>query len=500
MGKTVELLEAKGIVKTFPGVKALSGVDFSVSAGEVHALMGENGAGKSTLVKIITGVYRKDAGEIIFNGKSISPGSTLEAEQCGISTVYQEVNLVPELSVAENICLGRQPKKLGFISWGGVRKRAVEALKRLELDIDVSKNLSYYSIAIQQLIAIARALDIDSKLLILDEPTSSLDEKEVAELFKMLKKLRGQGLGIVFITHFLDQVYQISDRITILRDGGKVGTFEAARLPRLEMVGRMIGKDPEQVKSMEKKREIRKVAGKEFLKAEGIGRKGMLFPMALEIREGEIIGLAGLLGSGRSETARMLFGVDPSDSGKLSIGGADTDISSPKKAVKNGIAMTAEDRKVTGIISDLTIRENIVLALQARAGAFRTYTLKEQYALADKFIKALGIKTPDADQLIKNLSGGNQQKALLARWLAMEPRLFMLDEPTRGIDVGAKAEIEKVMDELCEKGMALLFISSEMEEVSRNCDRVMVLRDRRKIGEISGEDISLQAIMKMIAE
>lgn len=495
----MELLAAKGIVKTFPGVKALSGVDFSVFSGEVHALMGENGAGKSTLVKIITGVYQKDAGEIIFNGKSINPGSTIEAEMCGISTVYQEVNLVPELSVAENICLGRQPKKLGFINWRGVKKRAVEALKRLELDIDVSKNLSFYSIAIQQLIAIARALDIECKLLILDEPTSSLDEKEVAELFKVLKKLREQGMAIVFITHFLNQVYQISDRITILRDGGKVGTFETAKLPCLDMVGKMLGKEPEQVKSMEKKREARKVDGKEFLRCEGVGRKGMLFPIDVDVKRGEIIGLAGLLGSGRSETARILFGVDPADSGKLIIDGKEAENSSPKKAVKNGIAMTAEDRKVTGIIPDLTIRENIVLALQARAGALKTYSLKEQYALADKFIKALGIKTPDADQLIRNLSGGNQQKALLARWLAMEPKLFMLDEPTRGIDVGAKAEIEKVMNELCEKGMALLFISSELEEVSRNCDRVVVLRDRKKIGEITGEDISLQSIMKMIA-
>ena len=496
----MEILESKRIVKSFPGVKALSGVDFSVRSGEVHALMGENGAGKSTLIKIITGVYRKDDGEIIFNGKSINPGSTREAEACGISTVYQEVNLLPEMSVAENICLGRQPKKFGLINWRAVKKRAVEAVRRLELDIDVSRNLSYYSIAVQQLIAIARALDIESKLLILDEPTSSLDEKEVNELFKILGKLRAQGMAIIFITHFLDQVYQISDRITILRDGSKVGTFETSKLPRLEMVGKMIGKDPEQVRDMEKKRELRKNEGKEFLRAENTGRKGMLFPMDLNIREGEIIGLAGLLGSGRSETARIIFGVDPPDSGRLFIDGKETDNSSPRKAVQNGIAMTAEDRKATGIIPDLTIRENIVLALQARAGTLKTYTIKEQYALADKFIKALGIKTPDADQLIKNLSGGNQQKVLLARWLAMNPKLFMLDEPTRGIDVGAKAEIEKVMSELCDKGMAILFISSEMEEVSRNCDRVVVLRDRRKIGEISGEQITIQSIMKMIAE
>ncbi len=496
----MDILEAKNIVKSFPGVKALSGVDFSVRPGEVHALMGENGAGKSTLVKIITGVYRQDDGEIFFNGRSINPGSTREAEACGISTVYQEVNLLPEMSVAENICLGRQPKLFGLIHWSAVRKRAVAALKRLELDLDVSRNLAYYSIAVQQLIAIARALDIDCKLLILDEPTSSLDAKEVDELFTVLGKLRAQGMAIIFITHFLDQVYQISDRITILRDGSKVGTFETSTLARLEMVGKMIGKDPEQVRDMDKKRKLRTSAGRDFLRAEHTGRTGMLFPMDLNIRAGEIIGLAGLLGSGRSETARMLFGVDPPDSGKLIIDGKETVNSSPGKAVSHGIALTAEDRTATGIIPDLTIRENIVLALQARAGILKTYTIKEQHALADTFIKALGIKTPDADQLTKHLSGGNQQKVLLARWLAMNPKLFMLDEPTRGIDVGAKAEIEKVMAELCDKGMAMLFISSEMEEVTRTCDRVVVLRDRRKIGEIAGEQISIQSIMNMIAE
>ena len=467
----MEILTTTGIEKQFRGVKALKGVDFAVEAGEVHALMGENGAGKSTLIKIITGVYEPTAGKVVLNGEECRFRSPLDAERAGISTVYQEVNLLPDLSVAENVCIGREPRnRLGLID----KKR--KALARLDIDIDVSESLSSYSIAVQQLVAIARALDVDCKLLILDEPTSSLDENEVNELFTVMKKLRDEGMAIIFITHFLDQVYAVSDRITILS--------LAENAPQAAA-----------------KRETAE-GGEVILDVTDLGRRGMVHPVSFQVRKGEQVGFAGLLGAGRSEVAQLLFGVESRDSGQLKM--HDKPLSSlfwsPRKAVKAKLALIAEDRKVTGIIPDLTVRENIMLALQASKGIWKTLSPKEQQDLTDKYIQLLGIKTPDGEQQVKNLSGGNQQKVLIARWLATQPDLMILDEPTRGIDVGAKAEIEALTKELCEKGMAVIFISSELEEVVRDCDRVVVLRDRRKIGELSGENVSLPNIMKMIAE
>ena len=496
----MDLLQTKGIEKQFLGVKALKGVDFAVKAGEIHALMGENGAGKSTLIKIITGVYPASAGSVYFNGKECKFRSPLDAEHAGISTVYQEVNLLPDLSVAENICIGREPRtKLGFIDKKERKVQARKALARLDIDINVGENLSSYSIAIQQLVAIARALDVDCKLLILDEPTSSLDENEVKELFKVMKKLREEGMAIIFITHFLDQVYEVSDRITILRDGQLVGSYEAKDLPRIEMVAKMIGKTPDEINQMQAGVVKNTKFGETVYEAKGIGRVGTISPVDVSIREGEQLGLAGLLGSGRSEIAQIIFGVDPHDSGTMTMCGKSVNFNSPQKAVKAKVALIAEDRKVTGIIPDLTIRENIMLALQASKGIWKTMTLKQQEEMAEKYIKLLRIKTPSGEQLIKHLSGGNQQKVLIARWLATNPKLLILAEPTRGIDVGAKAEIEALTQQLCGEGMAVIFISSELEEVVRDCDRVIVLRDRKKVGEIAGSDISLKNVMKLIA-
>ena len=495
----MDLLQTKGIEKQFLGVKALKGVDFSVKAGEIHALMGENGAGKSTLIKIITGVYPASAGSVYFNGKECKFRSPLDAEHAGISTVYQEVNLLPDLSVAENICIGREPRKFGFIDKKERKVQARKALARLDIDINVGENLSSYSIAIQQLVAIARALDVDCKLLILDEPTSSLDENEVKELFKVMKKLREEGMAIIFITHFLDQVYEVSDRITILRDGQLVGSYEAKDLPRIEMVAKMIGKTPDEINQMQAGIVKNTKFGEVVYEAKGIGRVGTISPVDVSIRSGEQLGLAGLLGSGRSEIAQIIFGVDPHDSGTMTMEGKSVNFNSPQKAVKAKVALIAEDRKVTGIIPDLTIRENIILALQASNGIWKTMSLKQQEEMAEKYIKLLRIKTPSGEQLIKHLSGGNQQKVLIARWLATNPKLLILDEPTRGIDVGAKAEIEALTQQLCGEGMAVIFISSELEEVVRDCDRVIVLRDRKKVGEVAGEDISLKNVMKLIA-
>jgi galactofuranose transport system ATP-binding protein len=495
------LLEIAGLSKSFPGVKALDTVDLALQAGEIHALMGENGAGKSTLIKVLTGVFPRDAGETRLSGQEIAPKSPREAEALGISTVYQEVNLIPHLSVAENICIGRQPTWAGTIRWGAITKRARAALARLDLSLDVNRQLSSYSIAIQQMVAIARALDVSAKLLILDEPTSSLDKTEVDELFKKLRILRQDGLGIIFITHFLDQVYEISDSITVLRNGCRVGCFATKELPRINLVSHMIGKNLGQVEALEQTRASAATIRSEtpFLEARGLGKKGSIHPLDLDIRPGEVVGLAGLLGSGRTETAQLLFGVDNPDQGTIRINNQLVRFRSPRTAIRYRIALTPEDRKVAGVIPNLTVRENIVLALQASRGSWRRLPVAEQEKLADRFINSLGIKTPSREQIVRNLSGGNQQKVLLARWLATEPKLFILDEPTRGIDVGAKAEIEKLIQSLRQDGLAVLFISSELEEVVRQSQRVVVLRDRRKVDELTEAAISEQAIMESIA-
>ncbi|MDP6546955.1 MAG: sugar ABC transporter ATP-binding protein [Phycisphaerae bacterium] len=496
------LLEMRDISKGFPGVQALDGVDFTLHAGEIHALMGENGAGKSTLIKVLTGVYPRDTGEIRLGGTPVHPRSTKHAESLGISTVYQEINLIPHLSVAENICLGRQRTILGTILWGAIKQHARQAMGRLGIDIDVTREVSSYSIAIQQMVAIARALDTNARLLVLDEPTSSLDEHEVAELFGVIRNLRDEGLGIIFITHFLDQTYEIADRITVLRNGRFVGEYLTADLPRIELIARMIGKDTEDVAAMEVRSDAPPPlpAADVLVSVDRLARRGSVGAIDMTISRGEVVGLAGLLGSGRTEVARLLFGIDKPDAGQIRVDGQPVSIHSPHQAIALGFAFTPEDRRDAGIIPNLSVRENIVLALQASRGAWRTIGRRAQQELAEKFIEALNIRTPGPEQQVKNLSGGNQQKVLLARWLATEPRLLILDEPTRGIDVGAKAEIEKLIDSLRRQGMAILFISSELEEVVRDSQRVVVLRDREQIGQLSGKQITEPAIMHMIAK
>ncbi|MBA4148955.1 MAG: sugar ABC transporter ATP-binding protein [Verrucomicrobia bacterium] len=494
------LLQLRGISKSFPGVKALAEVDFTVRRGEVHALMGENGAGKSTLIKVLTGVYQRDGGSALFDAHDINPKTPQDAQRIGISTVYQEVNLIPHLSVAENICLGRQRSKFGFLNWREIRRRAEKAMARLGIAVDVAETVANCSIAIQQLVAIARALDIDAKLLILDEPTSSLDEKEVERLFGVMRKLKDEGLGIVFVTHFLDQVYAVSDRITVLRNGNFVGEYEAASLPRIELISKMMGKELSEADFKAADRKEHQRGETPLLHLENVGRRGSLKPLNLEIFEGEVLGLSGLLGSGRTETARLLFGVDQPDSGTTRLDGNPIKLKSPRQAMERKFGFCPEDRKTEAIIPNLSVRENIVLALQVNQGWMRYVSRAKQNELADKFIKALNIKTPHAEQPIRLLSGGNQQKVILARWLASHPRLLILDEPTRGIDVGAKLEIEKLVASLAGEGMAILFISSDLEEMVRNSHRVVVLRDRKKVCELQGGEISESAIMHAIAK
>jgi simple sugar transport system ATP-binding protein len=460
--------------------------------------MGENGAGKSTLIKVLTGVHTPDAGEIEFNGRRIAPRWPREAEGIGISTVYQEVNLVPAMSIADNILLGRQPTLFGALRSGEMRRRAETALGRLGLKVDVRRSLGSCSLAVQQMVAIARALDIKARLLILDEPTSSLDEREVECLFDIMRRLREQGMAILFVTHFLNQVYAVSDRITVLRNGGFVGEYRTAELPRLQLISAMLGRTFEEAQHLKGPVEV--ATGEPLLEAKGIAKRGLLNSIDVEIRSGEVVGLAGLLGSGRSETAKLLFGIEKPDSGELYIQGKPTSIDSPRSAIRKGFAFSSENRKSEGIVPHLSVRENIILAMQANRGVFRLLSVSEQRSLSEHYIRALNIKTPSPEAAIQNLSGGNQQKVLLARWLALQPRLIMLDEPTRGIDVGAKVEIEKLVHSLRAKGMAVLFISSDLEEIVRTCERVVVLRDRAKIGELSGADVQPNRIMQLIAQ
>lgn len=491
------LLVMEHINKRFPGVIALNDVHFSLKAGEIHALLGENGAGKSTLIKVLTGVEHMDEGTVVMNGSHITVKSPLEAQKHGISTVYQEVNLCPHLTVAENIYVGREPMKFGRINWKEINKRSKELLKEFDLDIDVTKQLDNYSVAIQQMIAIARAVDVKAKILILDEPTSSLSNTEVSKLFDIMRMLKKQGMGIVFVTHFLDQVYEVTDRITVLRNGEYVGTYNTADLPKVELIGRMIGKEYEAL-AIDSRTAVQANTGDEYLRLEHAGTDN-ISDVSFNLKQGEVSGFSGLLGSGRSEIARLIFGADKINSGKIFVDGKEVSIKNPLDAIHNDIAFCSENRKKEGIIGDLTIRENIIIALQAKRGLGKAIRYSEAQKLADHFIKELGIKTPSADQKIKNLSGGNQQKVLLARWLATDPKLLILDEPTRGIDIGAKAEIQKIVMKLAGDGMSCVFISSEMEEMLRCCSRMFVLRDKEIVAELTGDNINESYIMQCIA-
>lgn len=496
------VLELSGIAKQFGPVRALSGVGLRLYAGEVHALMGQNGAGKSTLIKVLTGVYQADEGDMRLNGSSIRATSTLDAQRLGISTVYQEVNLCANLSVAENIFAGRYPRKglagAWAIDWSAMHRDARTLLARLNLDIDVTQTLASYSVAVQQMVAIARGLSISAQVLILDEPTSSLDDEEVERLYLVLRQLRDQGMAILFVTHFLDQVYALCDRITVLRNGELVGEYPAAELGHNALIAAMVGRELAAASSADAANDAGRAQAPEWLQTKALNRRGHVKAMDLGIRRGEVVGLGGLLGSGRTELARLLFGLDRSDAGEITLDGKTVRMDSPITAIQLGLGLCPEDRKAEGIIAELSVRENIVLALQARQGLWPAIGRVQQTTLAEGYVKALGIKTADVDTPIGQLSGGNQQKAVLARWLATQPSLLILDEPTRGIDIAAKQEIMNEILALAKQGMAVLFISSEMEEVVRVSDRIVVLRDRAKVGELPA-GTNDQAVYAMIA-
>lgn len=493
------VLELTGIHKSFPGVKALSNAGLRLYPGEVHTLMGQNGAGKSTLIKVLTGVYTPDEGSMVLDGQPIRPDSTLEAQELGISTVYQEVNLCPNLSVAENIFIGRYPRTWFGVDWKAMREQAATMLRQLEVDIDVTQPLARYSLAIQQMVAISRALNTSAKVLILDEPTSSLDEAEVQLLFRVLRRLRGEGMAILFVTHFLDQTYAISDRITVMRNGEREGEYPASELSRLALVNKMIGAPAQQAEEAAQAAAQAHHAGGTLMTIEGLGRRGALKPVDAEVKQGEVLGLVGLLGSGRTELARLLFGADKADTGSITMGGKTQRFDTPRDAIAAGIGFCSEDRKHEGAILSLSVRENLILAMQARAGVMRAIPMKLQQEIAENYVKWLGIKTASIETPIGTLSGGNQQKVLLARWLATDPKLMILDEPTRGIDVRAKGEIMDYVTTLCRTGMSVLFISSELPEVLRCSDRMVVLRDREKCGEYVRGDLDDQTVLQVIA-
>lgn len=495
-----KVLEMKNIHKSFPGVRALQGVDFSLCAGEIHALMGENGAGKSTLIKVLTGVYSKDEGEILLEGNAAAIHSPQDAQNLGISTVYQEITLCPNLTVAENMYIGRGKK--GLNNWKKMNKDANELLKSLDIPATATTQLGDCSIAVQQMIAIARAVDMECKVLILDEPTSSLDEQEVEKLFKLMNDLKAKGVGIIFVTHFLEQVYEVCDKITILRDGKLVGEFAVADCPRVTLVSKMLGKELDDLAAIKENttEEDENIDYEAFVfEAEGLVSNQGIEPFDFTIGKGEVNGFTGLLGSGRSECVRAIFGADRITGGTVKMNGKLVKINQPIDAMKAGIGYIPEDRKGDGIIGDLSVRDNIILALQVMKGFFKPFTKSQANKFADEYIKLLGIKTASADTPIKSLSGGNQQKCIVARWLLTHPQYLILDEPTRGIDVGTKVDIQKLVLKLASEGVSCTFISSETDEMLRTCSRLIVMRDRKVVGELKGKDLNETMVMNTIA-
>ena len=494
------VLEMKNIHKSFPNVRALQAVDFCLCKGEIHALMGENGAGKSTLIKVITGVYEKDRGEMYLAGSEgpVAIHSPEDAQNLGISTVYQEITLCPNLSVAENMFIGRGSGT--GLNWKKMNADTDRILQSLDIPATATQQLGSCSLAVQQMIAIARAVDMECKVLILDEPTSSLDEQEVQKLFGLMRDLKAKGVGIIFVTHFLDQVYEVCDKITVLRDGKLVGEYEIKDLPRVKLVAKMLGKEMNDLSDIKGETDTEQIEHAEMVyEAEGLQSNAGIKPFDFHIRKGEVNGFTGLLGSGRSECVRAIFGADRVLHGKVKKNGKEVSIHKPIDAMKNGIAYLPEDRKRDGIIGDLSVRENIILALQNLKGFFRPFSKAQTYKFADEYIKLLDIKTPTPDTPVKSLSGGNQQKVIVARWLLANPDYLILDEPTRGIDVGTKVDIQKLVLKLASEGKSVTFISSETDEMLRTCSRLIVMRDRHVVGELSGEDLTQNKIMSTIA-
>ncbi|HVG00351.1 MAG TPA: sugar ABC transporter ATP-binding protein [Chloroflexia bacterium] len=501
MEQAEPLLRMEGITKTFPGAVALQDAALTVARGEVHALVGQNGAGKSTLIKILTGAHRRDGGTIIFDGRQVDFHSPQQAQANGVSTIYQEVNLVPFRSVSENIFMGREPRRFGLIDRRRMNDDAKALLARFNIHVDVTQPLLTFNVATQQMVAVARAVSFQSKLVVMDEPTSSLDEREVATLFDVIRQLKSEGVSVIFVSHRLDELYAVCDRVTIMRDGRTVESRPMSEITKLELVARMLGKELGEVRRSGATGfgEGTHHAEDQLLDAEGLRRDRVLQGASLSVRAGEIVGLAGLLGSGRTETARAVFGADPIQGGEVRVDGKAVRFKSPRDAIRAGLGFCTEDRKTEGVIPYMSVRENLTLALLPTLTRYGIVQHDKQQAIVDRFIERLGIKTSGPDQKIRELSGGNQQKVLLARWLCMNPRLLILDEPTRGIDVGAKGEIQALINELADGGLGVLMISSEIEELTEGSDRIVVLREGKTVAELSHEQVTQSAIMGAMA-
>ncbi|HEX2078413.1 MAG TPA: sugar ABC transporter ATP-binding protein [Longimicrobium sp.] len=497
------ILHMEGIVKRFAGATALDHVDFTLRRGEVHALVGENGAGKSTLIKIMTGAYRRDGGQVWLEGEPVDFRTPADAQAAGVIAVHQEIHLLAYRTVAENVYLGREPLRWGLVDWRRMNTETAALLQRLALAIDPTAMLGELSTAQQQMVAIARGVSLGARVLVLDEPTSSLAEREVSILFDLIRQLQAGGTAIVYISHRFDELYTVCDRVTVLRDGRLVGTHRLADLERLDLVCLMLGKPREALRQgttgfAGHPTEAETAAP--LLRAEGLRRGQKLRGVSLDVRKGEILGLAGLLGSGRTETARAIFGADPAEDGTIQLDGKRLAPRTPDEAIEAGIAFVSEDRKGEGIIPELSVRENLTLAALPTLTRLGIVDRAKQREIVDQFMRRLGIKATSADQKIRELSGGNQQKVLLARWLCMHPALLILDEPTRGIDIGAKAEIQALINELAGSGLGVLMISSELEELVEGSSRVVVLRDGQNVAELRGDRISQQSIIHAMAE
>jgi galactofuranose transport system ATP-binding protein len=499
---TQPLLQMRGITRSFGAIKALSDAALTVDESEVHSIVGQNGAGKSTLIKILTGVYQRDGGTVHWRGEQIDLKSPREAQEAGIATIYQELTLVPQRTVTENIVLGYEPRtRFGMIDWRAAEKRTRAVLSRFGIDLDIHRPLGSYPTAIQQLVAIGRAASMDARLLIMDEPTSSLDEKEVAVLFKVVRQLRDQGTAILYVSHFLDELFEICDGVTILRDGRTVGTTRIADTSKLELIASMLGRSAEEIAAagMTNLSSENTATGDTVLEAKGLSSDARLRRLDLSLRAGQVVGLAGLLGSGRTEAARALFGVDRVTSGELVVGGRSCVMANPRAAIADGMAFLTEDRKAEGIIPDLSVRENLTLALLPKMTWMGIVDEARERRLVEGFIRALGIKVAHMDQPIRELSGGNQQKVLLGRWLALEPRLLILDEPTRGVDVGAKREIQGIIRERVEQGCAVLLISSEFEELIEGANDIVVMQEGRSVSRLSNPGVTEDRLIHAMA-
>jgi ribose transport system ATP-binding protein len=484
-------------------VSALDDVSLDLHSGEVHALVGENGAGKSTLIKVLTGVYRPDTGEVRYLGTPTTFASPRDAQAAGINTIYQEVNLVPTLSVAHNLFLGHEPvNRFGLVDFARMRREARSTLSRYGIEVDVRRRLGELGLGVQQMVAVARALSTDARVVIMDEPTSSLEPREVDLLIGVIEHLRRQDVAVLYVTHKLDEVFRVCQRVTVLRDGKRVHTGLVADTTRLRLVAMMLGRGVDEVRahgvtSFGADHHARD--GSPVLTATGLTRRPVLTGVSLDLHAGEVLGLAGLLGSGRSETAKAVFGAQPLDSGTVRVNGRAERRWSPGVAIRRGLAMLPEDRKAEGVVPDLSVRDNIVLAALPRLTTAGFLSERRQDALVDTFVRRLRIKVSHPGQKVRELSGGNQQKVLLARMLCLHPKVLLLDEPTRGIDVGAKAEIQGLIDELATEGLGVVLISSELEEIVEGADRVLVLRDGAVVGTLQGEAITEDQIMHTIA-